>query len=96
MIKKLVRLGWGIQWTNEFADELHKPIRRKFKKRIVLVKNEDDIWAADLVEMQTLAKFNNGLKFILLIIDFFRTSVLRKNIFDGIYSTENKVKSFGR
>ena len=25
------RLGWGlIEWTNELADELHKPIRKKF------------------------------------------------------------------
>ena len=65
------RLGWGIEWTNELANELHKPIRRKFQKRIVFAKNVDDIWAADLVEMQSLAKFNNGYKFILMIIDVF-------------------------
>ena len=47
------RLGWGlIEWSNELADELHKPIRKKFKKRIVFAKQVDDIWAADLVEMQ--------------------------------------------
>ena len=64
-------LGWGIEWTNELADELHKPIRRKFQKRLVFAKNVDDIWAADLVEMQPLAKFNNGYKYILMIIDVF-------------------------
>ena len=75
LVKRIIstkkRLGWGIQWTNELADELHKPIRRKFKKRIVFVNNVDDVWAADLVEMQPLAKFNNGFKFILMIIDVF-------------------------
>ena len=59
------RLGCGlIEWTNELADELHKPIRKKFKKRIVFAKQVDDIWAADLVEMQPFAKFNNGYKYI--------------------------------
>ena len=47
------RLGWGIEWTNELADELHKPIRRKFQKRLVVAKNVADIWAADLVDMQS-------------------------------------------
>ena len=30
LVRRLIstkkRLGWGIQWTNELADELHKPI----------------------------------------------------------------------
>ena len=79
LVKKLIstkkRLGWGIdagiEWTNELADELHKPIRRKFKKRVVFAKNVDDIWAADLVEMQPFSKFNDGYKYILMIIDVF-------------------------
>ena len=65
------RLGLGIEWTNELADELHKPIRRKFQKRHVFVRNVDDTWAADLVEMQSFAKFNDGVKYILMIIDVF-------------------------
>ena len=77
--KKLVRqiistkkkLGLGIRWSNELADELHKPIRRKFQKRIVFAANVNDIWAADLMEMQPLAKYNNGIKYILMIIDVF-------------------------
>ena len=46
------KLGWGIEWSNELADELHKPIRKKFKKRRVLVSGTDAIWTADLVELQ--------------------------------------------
>ena len=63
------RLGLGILWTNELADELHKPIRRKFQKRFVFARNVDEIWAADLVDMQSLARYNNGYKYILMIID---------------------------
>ena len=63
------RLGLGIEWTNDLADELHKPIKRKFQKRFVFARNVDDIWAADLVDLQSLSKYNNGYKYILMIID---------------------------
>ena len=47
------KLGWGIEWSNEFADELHKPVCKTFKKHWVFASNVDAIWAADLVEMQS-------------------------------------------
>ena len=46
----------------DLAEELHKPIRRKFKKGRVLVNGIDRIWAADLVDMQAFSKFNRGVK----------------------------------
>ena len=65
------KLGMGIQWTNELADELHKPVRKKFPKRRVYSKNVDSIWAADIVEMQNISKKNRGFRYILMIIDVF-------------------------
>ena len=65
------KLGWGIEWSNELADELHKPIRKKFKKRRVFANGVDAIWAADLVDMQSFSKNNKGYKYILMIIDIF-------------------------
>ena len=65
------RLGWGIKWTSELADELHKPIRTKFQKRFVFVRDVDDIWAADLVDMQTHSRVNGGNNYLLMIIDCF-------------------------
>ena len=65
------RLGWGIDWSNELADELHKPIRKKFKKRYVFSSGVDAIWTADLVDMQSFSKSNKGYKYILMIIDVF-------------------------
>ena len=53
------------------AEELHKPIRRKFKKRRVLGSGIDRIWAADLVDMQAFSKFNRGVKYLLAVIDVF-------------------------
>ena len=31
----------------------------------------DEIWAADLIDMQALAKDNNGIKYLLTVIDIF-------------------------
>ena len=42
----------AIKWTDKLADELHKPVRKKFRKRKVVVTGIDKIWAADLVDMQ--------------------------------------------
>ena len=66
------KMGLGIiDWSNELADELHKPIRRKFSKRQVKVNGVDAIWAADLVDMQSFSRQNKGYKHILMIIDIF-------------------------
>ena len=53
------------------AEELHKPVKRKYKKRKIVSFGIDDIWAADLVEMGSLAKHNDNFKFVLTVIDIF-------------------------
>ena len=53
------------------AEELHRPIKRKFKKRRVIVRGIDKIWAADLADMTVLSKENEGYRFLLLVIDTF-------------------------
>ena len=55
----------------QLADELHKPIIRKFEKRKVYSSFRDNIWGADLADMQLLSKFNKGFRFLLCIIDIF-------------------------
>ena len=60
-----------IKKASTLAEELHKPIRRKFKKRRVLVNGIDKIWAADLVDMQAFSKLNRGFKYLLIVIDVF-------------------------
>ena len=63
--------GAGITWTNSMANEPHRPVRHKFLKRFVFVRNVDDVWGADLVDMQKMAKMNSGYRYILMIIDVF-------------------------
>ena len=57
--------------VSTLAEELHKPVRRKFKRRRVLVSGIDKIWAADLADMKAFSKFNQGFNFLLLVIDIF-------------------------
>ena len=57
LIGTKVKFGMGVKEKN-LAEEFHKPVRRKFKKGTVLVNGLDRTWAADLVDMQALCKFN--------------------------------------
>ena len=58
-------------WSQQLAEELHKPITRNFRKRTVISYGIDKIWAADLVEMQKYSKWNKGIKYLLMVIDVF-------------------------
>ena len=55
----------------QLANELHKPIIRKFKKRKVYSSFRDNIWGVDLADMQSLSKYNKGIKYLLCAIDLF-------------------------
>ena len=55
----------------QLADELRKPIIKKFKKRKVYSSFRDNIWGVDLADMQLLSKFNKGFRFLLCVINIF-------------------------
>ena len=57
--------------NQQLAEELHKPIIKKFKKRKVYSTFKDNIWGADLADMQLLSKYNKGIRFLLCVIDVF-------------------------
>ena len=44
------------------ADELHKPVIKKFNKRKVYSQFKDNIWGVDLAEMQSRSRKNKGIK----------------------------------
>ena len=53
----------------DLAYTLHKPRRRRFPTVPVIVGGLDDQWVADLVEVQPLAKYNRGLRYLLTVVD---------------------------
>ena len=60
-----------IKQNAQSAKELLKPIIKKFHKRRVYSGFKDDIWGADLADMQSISKLNKGTRFLLCVIDIF-------------------------
>ena len=67
--------GSGIKNKNisnrELAEELHKPFIRKINKRKVHSPFLDNMWGADLADMQFISKFNKRFRFLLCVIDIY-------------------------
>ena len=62
--------GSGLK-NQQLADELHKPIIRKFKKRKVYSSFKDNICGVDLADMQLMSKCNKGIRYLLCVTDLF-------------------------
>ena len=77
LIKAKVNFGVGhpittkLKFTNELTEEHYKLVSKKFDRRRVNVNGIDEIWAADLIDMQAFSKGNNGIKYLLTVIDIF-------------------------
>ena len=50
--------------NKELAEELHKPIIKKFERRKVHSSFIDNIWVADLADMQMRSKFNKEFRMV--------------------------------
>ena len=85
----------------QLANEIHKPIIKKFKKRKVYSSFRDNIWGVDLADMQSLSKCNKGIKYLLCTIDIFskyvwvislkdKTGTITVNAFKKIISNGRK------
>ena len=63
----------GIKPTpnQQLVGELHKPIIKKFRRRKVYSLFKDNIWVADLADMQLISKYNKRIRFLLCVIDNF-------------------------
>ena len=69
--KKSKGSGIANEPNYQLANELHKPIIRKFKKRRAYSYFIDNIWGVDLADMQSQSKYNKETKYLLCTIDLF-------------------------
>ena len=69
--KKSMGSGTAKPSSSILADELHKPIIKKFEKRKVYSQFKDNIWGVDLADMQSLSRKNKGIKYLLCVIDLY-------------------------
>ena len=74
LVKNIIRskrkLGLGVH-NKILSEELHKAKRKNYPRRKIVVNHIDEIFAADLVEMQKFAKLNKGYRYLLTCIDIF-------------------------
>ena len=82
------KTGSGISVNEQVAEELHKPVTKNFKRRKVYARFKENIWAADLVEMDSLSSKNQHVKYLLYVIDVFTKYAWVKPLKD------KKVKQF--
>ena len=88
---------------------LHRPARHHFRRNRVIVGGIDSQWQADLVDMQSVAKHNDGFRYLLTCIDIFskyawvipirtKTGTPLIDAFKTIFATERQplyLRSYG-
>lgn len=82
----------------QVVDELHKPARRHFERRPVIIKGLNDLFQADLVEMLPYARVNKGYRYILVVINAFSKYVwaypVKRKTGQAVVDAMKKVLSF--
>ena len=73
--------GSGIKSMSDqqLVDGLNEPIIREFKSRKIYSSFKDNIWGADLADMQSICIYNKEIRFFLSVIDVF------SNTFSGSF-----------
>ena len=75
--------------NEELAEELHKPVIKKFQKRRVYSRFRDNIWAADLPGIRSLSGKSRNFQYFLFVIDVFAKNSWVKALKD------KKIKTVG-
>lgn len=55
----------------KYAEEIHKPVKRKFDRRTITATAPNNIWSVDLLDVSKWKEQNNGVTFLLIIIDIY-------------------------
>ena len=65
------KTGSGISVNKHLPEELHKSAIKKFKRRKAYTRFKENIWAADLAEMESFSSKNKNVKNLLCVINVF-------------------------
>ena len=58
------KTGLVIGVNEQLAEELHKPVIKKFERRKIYARFKDNIWASDLAEIGSLSSKNKNVKYL--------------------------------
>ena len=53
------------------AEDLHRPIIRKFKKRKVYSSFKDNVWSVDIADMHLITKNDKEFHYLLCVINIY-------------------------
>ena len=78
-------------FNKDLPSELHKPVIKRFKKRKLRLPFIDNIWGADLANMQLISKFNKEICFcyVLLVFSVYTHGLFLWKIKKGITITND-------
>ena len=68
--------------NEQLAEELHKPVIKNFKRRKVYARFKDNIWAADLAEMEVVPSKIKNVNYLLCVRDVFTKYACAKPLKD--------------
>ena len=75
------KTGSEVSVNEQLAEELHRPVINKFKRRKDYARFKDNICEVDLAEMESLSSKNKNVKY-LCVIDAFTKYALIKPLKD--------------
>jgi hypothetical protein len=89
------------RWFDEqLPYTLHKPTRVRYARNKTIIKSIDDQWQADLCDMQSKSRYNDGSTFILTCIDCFSkfawAETLKQKTADEIIKAMERIFASGR
>jgi hypothetical protein len=67
--KRLAAVEAWLQTQESYT--IHRPVRKNFPRNPYIVTNVMDMWEADLMDVQNTNKHNDGVKYLLSVIDVF-------------------------
>ena len=67
--KKSAESGVATKPNQQLVNKLPEQIIRRFKRRKVYSSLRDNIWGVDFADMQSLRKYNKGIKYLLCVSD---------------------------
>lgn len=68
--KKKISRNKTIQWLeSQDVYTKHRPLRHRFPRRFYNVRNIDDVWEADLVDLRSIKTYNDDYVYLLVVID---------------------------
>ena len=99
--KKSSGSGIATVLNYQLANELHRHTIRTFKRKKIYSSFRDNIWGVNLADMQSLSKYNRGIRYLLCAIDLFskyawavplkdKRAITIVNVFQKIVSKRGK------